>query len=349
VPALQPFAVDRIENVDHLEALLSEPTAQAVEALGRVEGDLMLLGVGGKMGPTLARMARRASDQAGVGRRIIGVARFSEPRVEAKLHAAGIETIRCDLLDRDQLARLPKVANVLAMVGMKFGATGQESQTWAVNCLLPARICETFPGARIVAYSTGNVYGLTSATGSGSLETDPLNPVGEYAMSCVGRERIYEHCSRTLGVPMALLRLNYAADMRYGVLADLAQRVWAGQPVDVTMGFFNTLWQADANAAGLAAFGHVSVPPRVVNVAGPEVLSVRRIASKFGELFHRPVAFQGTESADALLSNGQLGFRLFGEPRVAAEQIVAWMADWVTRGQEALGKPTHFEVRDGRF
>jgi nucleoside-diphosphate-sugar epimerase len=284
-----------------------------------------------------------------VRRRIIGVARFSDPRAMEKLHAAGVETIRCDLLDREQLAGLPKVANVLAMVGMKFGATGQESQTWAMNCLLPARICEAFPNARIVAYSTGNVYGLTHVEGGGSLETDVLSAVGEYAMSCIGRERVYEYCSRVQGLPMALLRLNYAAETRYGILVDLAQRVWEGRPVDLTMGYVNTLWQADANAAGLSAFDHVAVPPRVVNVAGPEMLSVRRVAEEFGNRFNRPVTFQGIECADALLSNGQLGHRLFGEPRVPAEQIITWIADWVARGGEILGKPTRFEVRDGRY
>jgi nucleoside-diphosphate-sugar epimerase len=343
------FALERIENVDHLEALLSEPTPQAIEAMARMSGDLMLLGVGGKMGPTLARMARQASDRAGVKRRIVGVARFSDPRAEAKLHAAGVETVRCNLQDAAALGQLPKTPNVLAMFGMKFGATGQESQTWAVNCLLPAKICETFPSARIVAFSTGNVYGLTSAAGSGSLESDLLNAVGEYAMSCVGRERIYEHCSRTHGIPLALLRLNYAAETRYGVMVDLAQRVWDRQPVDLNMGRFNTIWQADANAAALAAFDHVGVPPLVVNIAGPEMLSVRDVAQEFGKRFGRPVTFQGAEGEGALLSNGQLGFRLFGEPRVGAEQLMAWIADWIARGQETLGKPTHFEVRDGRF
>lgn len=244
---------------------------------------------------------------------------------------------------------MPKVANVLAMVGMKFGATGQEAQTWAVNCLLPARICETFRNARIVAYSTGNVYGLTSPNSGGSQETDVLSAAGEYAMSCIGRERVYEYCSRTLDVPMALLRLNYAAEMRYGILVDLAQRVWEGRPVDLSMGYVNTIWQADANAAGLSAFAHVAVPPLVVNVAGPEMLSVRQIAQEFAKRWQRTVTFQGTENADALLSNGELGFRLFGEPRVPAERIIAWIADWVARGGETLGKPTRFEVRDGRY
>jgi nucleoside-diphosphate-sugar epimerase len=343
------FAVDRIENVEHLEDLLSEPTGPAVEALARLDGDLILLGVGGKMGPTLARMARRASDRAGARRRVVGVARFSGAGLESRLRAHGVETVRCDLLDPAQLAALPDAPNVVFMTGMKFGSTGQEARTWAMNCWLPGLVCEKFRRSRIVAFSTGNVYGLTPATRGGSVETDPLDPAGDYAMSCVGRERIFEHFSRTCQIPMVLLRLNYAVEMRYGVLVDLAQRVWAGQPVGLSMGCFNAVWQADANAAALAAFAHMASPPRVLNVAGPEVLSVRRVAEAFGLLFGKPVVFEGAESADALLSNGQLGHRLFGYPRVGAGQMIHWIADWVRRGGETLGKPTHFEVRDGKF
>jgi hypothetical protein len=341
--------VDRIENTEHLESLLSEPTALAVEALARLDGDLLLLGVGGKMGPTLARMARLASDRAGVRRRVIGVARFSTPDLESRLQAHGVETIRCDLLDFAQLDRLPDAANVVAMFGMKFGSSGQEARTWAVNCLVPARICDRFRHSRIVAFSTGNVYGLAPVALGGSVETDPLNATGDYSMSCVGRERLYEYGSRTHNIPMALLRLNYATEMRYGVLVDLAQRVLANEPVNLTMGHLNAIWQADANAAALAAFAHVAVPPLVVNIAGPELLSVRRVAEQFGTLLGRPVLFQGLESADAFLSNGQLGHRLFGYPRVTAGQMIHWIADWVARGGESHGKPTHFEVRDGKF
>jgi hypothetical protein len=341
--------LDRIENTDHLEALLSEPTDQAINALARLDGDLMLLGVAGKMGPTLARVARLASDRAGVRRRILGVARFSDASVQGMLQAHGVETIRCDLLDPAQLARLPEVPNVISLVTMKFGCTGQEARTWAVNCLLPALICDKFRGARMVVFSTGNVYGLTPVALGGSVETDPLNALGDYSMSCVGRERLCEHASRTNNIPMALLRLNYATEMRYGVLVDLAQRVWAGQPIDLSMGHLNVIWQADANAAALAAFNHVTVPPLVVNIAGPELLSVRRVAGQLGQLLGRPVTFQGTESADAFLSNGQLGHRLFGYPRVGAAQMIHWIADWIARGGATFGKPTHFEVRDGKF
>ena len=345
----QPPALDRIENAEHLEDLLSEPTEAAVEALARLEGDLLVLGVAGKMGPTLARMARRASEQAGVRRRVLGVARFSDARQEVALQSHGIETIRCDLLDPAQLARLPEVPNVIFMTGMKFGSTGQEALTWAMNCWLPGLICQKFRTSRLVAFSTGNVYGLSPVAHGGSLETDPLNPVGEYALSCLGRERIFEHFSRVNQTPVSILRLNYATEMRYGVLVDVARRVWEGRPVDVSMGHLNAIWQADANAMALASFGRAASQPFVLNVAGPELLSVRRVAEQFGRLLGKPVVFQGTEGTDALLNNGQEGHSLFGYPRVCAGQMVHWIADWISRGGETWDKPTHFEVRDGQF
>lgn len=341
--------MDRINNVEYLEDLLSEPTEAAIQALGALDGDLLVLGVAGKMGPSLARMALRASERAGVRRRVIGVARFSEPGIEARLRAYSIETIRCDLLDPSQLDALPEAPNVVFMTGMKFGATGQEGRTWAMNCWLPGMICRKYRRSRIVAFSTGNVYGLTPVALGGSVESDPLRPVGEYAQSCVGRERLFEHFSRTNDIQMSLLRLNYATEMRYGVLVDLAQHVRQGHPVDVTMGHVNALWQADANAMALASFAHVRTPPMVLNLAGPEQLSVRRIAEQFAQRFGRSLAIEGAESSDALLSNAQLAHRLFGYPRVSAGQMVAWIADWLERGGETLGKPTHFEVRHGQF
>jgi nucleoside-diphosphate-sugar epimerase len=341
--------MDAIADVVQLEDLLSEPTEAAVRALAELPGDLVVLGVGGKMGPTLARMARRATDLAGVRRRVIGVARFSDARLESRLQSWGVETIRCDLLDLAQLKQLPDAANVVFMTGMKFGSTGQEALTWAMNCWLPGTVCCKYRRARIAAFSTGNVYGLNPVTLGGSVESDPLNAAGDYAMSCVGRERIFEHFSRTDAIPMTILRLNYATEMRYGVLVDLAQRVHAGQPIDLAMGHLNALWQADANAMALASFGLARSPPLVINLAGPELLSVRRLAQEFGTRLDRPVTFRGSESDDAFLSNGQLGHRLFGYPRVSAGQLVHWIADWVARGGETLGKPTHFEVRDGKF
>jgi nucleoside-diphosphate-sugar epimerase len=338
-----------IADTEQLDELLSEPTPLAVATVARLDGDLLILGVGGKMGPTLARMAARAVGQAGSRSRVLAASRFSNPDLEPWLRRHGVETIRCDLLDAAQLARLPDAPNVVFMTGMKFGATGQEALTWAMNCHLPALVAQRFRAGRIVAFSTGNVYGLSPVPLGGSLETDPLNPVGEYAMSCVGRERTFEHFSRTFGTPVALLRLNYATELRYGVLVDVARRVWAGEPVPLAMGHLNALWQGDANAMALCVFPYVSSPPFVANLAGPETLSVRRVAEEFGRLLGRGVTFTGAEAPDALLSNGQLGQQLFGYPRVGVRQMMTWIADWVKRGGPTLDKPTHFESRDGRF
>jgi nucleoside-diphosphate-sugar epimerase len=345
----QSRTVEAIENVEQLEDLLSEPSPGAIESVGRLEGDLILLGVGGKMGPTLARMARRAADAAGVRLRVIGVARFSSTGLEARLGAQGVETIRCDLADPAQLKDLPDAPNVIFMTGMKFGSTGNEATTWMMNVYLPGMVCQRFSRSRIVALSSGNVYGLSAVVQGGSVESDPLRPVGEYAMSAVGRERIFEHFSRALGIPMALLRLNYANELRYGVLSDLARAVWNEQPVDLDMGSFNAIWQADANAMVLQSFDHLANPPRVLNLAGPELLSVRRVAEDFGRLLGKRVTLRGQEAADALLSNAQLAHRLFGYPRASARQMVEWIAEWVQGGGESLDKPTHFQVREGNF
>ena len=338
-----------IQNLDQLEDLLSEPTPAVVQTLGRLEGDLIVLGVGGKMGPSLARMARRASKLAGNRRRIIGVARFSSAGRKAELQRQGIETLRCDLLDEAAVQQLPEVANVLYLAGMKFGATSQESLTWAMNTHLPATICRKFARSRIVAFSTGNVYGLVPAAGGGSLETDVPAPVGEYAMSCLGRERIFEHFSRTRGTRVVLVRLNYACDLRYGVLVDLAQRVLAGTAIDLGMSWFNTIWQGDANAMTLRCFDHVASPPLVLNLTGPELLNVRETCEQLGKLLGWPPVFAGTESPTALLSNAQRAFGLFGLPRVSADRLLGWVVAWVRQGGPTLNKPTHFEARDGRF
>lgn len=351
-PGPTPATIDTTANIDaveQLEDLLSDPSPRAIESVSRLDGDLLLLGVGGKMGPTLARMARRAADAAGVRQRVIGVSRFSSSGLESRLRAQGVETQSCDLTDPAQLKALPDVLNVVFMTGMKFGSTGSEAMTWMMNVYLPGMVCQRFAHSRIVALSSGNVYGLSPVVQGGSVESDPLRPVGEYSMSAVGRERIFEHFSRTLNIPMALLRLNYANELRYGVLSDLARAVWQEQPVDLDMGAFNAIWQADANAAVLQSFDHLATPPRVLNVAGPELLSVRRVAEDFGRLLGKRVTLRGHEAADALLSNAQLAHRLFGYPRIAARQMVEWIADWVRRGGETLDKPTHFQVRDGNF
>lgn len=341
--------ITSIRDVAELEALLSEPTESAVRCLGQLDGDILILGVGGKMGPALARMAKRASEAAAVQRRIVGVSRFSSRALESQLQSWGIETIRCDLLDRGSVDALPDVPNVVYMAGMKFGSTGQEALTWAMNSYLPGLVSEKYRKSRIVAFSTGNVYGLSPVSQGGSREEDMLNPAGDYAMSCVGRERIFEHFSRNEQIPMAVLRLNYATELRYGVLVDIAQRVFASEAVPLAMGYLNAIWQGDAIAMSLAALACASVPPRVLNVAGPELLSVRSVAKEFGKLLGKGVRFEGVEAKDALLSNAERAYEMFGRPRVSASQMMIWIADWVSRGGATLAKPTHFEERSGRF
>jgi nucleoside-diphosphate-sugar epimerase len=344
--AAQP---DSIRDVDDLDDRLSAPTAGVVETFRRLPGDVMLLGVGGKMGPTLARMARRAADAAGTPRRIYGVARFSTPELPGWLERHGIEPIACDLLDDARREALPRVPNVVAMFGMKFGATGQASLTWAMNCFLPGLVAKTFRESRIVAFSTGNVYGLTAPASGGSREEDALDPIGEYAQTAVGRERVYDWASRAQNTPMAILRLNYAVEMRYGVLVDIGSKVLAGEPIDLRMGYLNALWQGDANAMALQAFDEVAVPPRVLNLAGPEILRVREVATRFGQLLGREPVLVGEEATDALLSNASESHRRFGSPRVGADQVITWTAHWLRRGGPLLDRPTRFEVRDGKF
>ena len=338
-----------IRDAEHLDQLLSDPPDYVVEAMRSVEGDVLVLGVGGKMGPTLALMAKRASALARVNRRVIGVARFSEAASRRVLEDAGVETLRCDLLNERDIEQLPDAANVVFMAGRKFGSTGLESLTWAMNTHVPALVARRFRNSRIAVFSTGNVYGLSAVGRGGSKETDVPRPVGEYAMSCLGRERMFEYFSGKYDMRIAILRLNYAIEMRYGVIADLARRVAANEPIDLTMGYFNAIWQGDANAMALASLRHASSPPLVINIAGPEELSVRAVSTTLGGLLERKISFTGTESMDALLSNGEQGWSLFGRPRVTIDQCLEWTADWVRRGGTTLEKPTHFESRDGSF
>ncbi len=340
---------DTIRDTNHLDELLSEPTDGVVEALRGLDGDLMVLGVGGKMGPSLARMARRAMDAAGSSRRVIGVSRFSSGGLDRQLREWGVETIACDLLDDAALEALPDCPLIVYMAGMKFGSTGQEALTWAMNCHLPARVGTRFRGSRIAAFSTGNVYPFLPVGHRGAVESDLPAPVGEYAMSCLGRERMLEHFSRSLEAPVAILRLNYAVAIRYGVLADIAWSVWSGQSISLETAAVNVIWQADANAMALQSLARAGSPPFVLNIAGPEQLCVRSVAERFGEMMGKAPRFRGEPAPTALLSDGAKGLALFGAPRADAEQMMRWLADWVMRGGECLGKPTHFEARDGRF
>ncbi|HXA05333.1 MAG TPA: NAD-dependent epimerase/dehydratase family protein [Bryobacteraceae bacterium] len=338
-----------ISSEQQLEDLLAEPSADDARAMAEMNGDLVILGVGGKMGPSLARRARRACELAKVAKRITGVARFSEPGVRESLEGAGIETVSADLLAPRALASLPDAPNVLYMAARKFGSTGAEHLTWAMNALLPALVAERYPAARIVAFSTGNVYPLVSVAGGGATEDMLPVPVGEYAQSALARERIFEFFSRRNQTRMMMLRLNYAIDLRYGVLLDIGQKVFERRPVDVTMGHVNVIWQGEANSIALRSFGLCQSPPAVLNVTGPETVAVRWIAGEFGKRFGMEPIFQGMEAETALLSNAGRCQKLFGRPSVTVEQMIEWVADWIRMGGVTLAKPTHFETRDGRF
>jgi len=332
-----------------LEGLLARPSPRDVAFFREFEGDLLILGVGGKMGPSLARRARRAADESGVARRIMAVARFSKAGLREELEQSGIETIAADLLEEDQLAALPDIPNVIFMAARKFGTTGNEYLTWALNCYLPARVAERFHRSRIVAFSTGNVYPLVPVAHGGPTETSPTAPVGEYAQSALARERMFEYFSARYGTPVMLLRLNYAIDLRYGVLLDIGQKVFERRPVNLAMGMVNVIWQGDANSACLRSFPLCQSPPTVLNLTGPETLSVRALARRFGERFGVEPVFEGAEGPTALLSNAARCQALLGYPEVSIEQLIEWVADWVRAGGVTWSKPTHFEVRDGKF
>jgi nucleoside-diphosphate-sugar epimerase len=336
-------------SIDALDEYLSRPTPEVIDAMRALDGDLLILGVGGKMGPSLAALARRACDQAGIAKRIIGVSRFSSAQAREQLEAAGIEAIACDLLDEAALAALPDAPNIIYMAGMKFGATGREAQTWALNAFLPGMVVRRFRRSRFVLFSSGNVYPFVPVASGGCAEATPPAPVGEYAMSVLGRERVFEHFARELDVPGLIFRLNYAVEMRYGVLLDVAQKVWTGEPIDLGMGYANVIWQGDANALALRALALAETPPRVLNVTGPETISIRALAAQFGRLLGREPLLIGSEQPNALLSNAGLAHALLGRPRVPLDRVIEWAADWVRRGGPTLGKPTKFETRDGRF
>jgi nucleoside-diphosphate-sugar epimerase len=280
---------------------------------------------------------------------VIAVSRFSSAAAERALREIGVETVRCDLLDRDAVARLPAVPNVIYMAGQKFGTTDAPSRTWMQNVVVPAICAERYADARIVAFSTGNVYPLSAPAAGGSRETDPVGPVGEYAASCVGRERVFEHYSATRATRVAIVRLNYAIDLRYGVLVDIAARVMEGRPVPLAMGHVNVIWQGDANRAAIELLPHASSPPLVVNITGGEVISVRDVAEQLARRMQRAVVFDGSEAPTALLSDSSRMRSLVGPPEMPLERLLDWVADWVSAGRPLSGKPTGFEKRDGTF
>jgi nucleoside-diphosphate-sugar epimerase len=334
-----------ISDIAELDALLCRPSQALIDDLAKVDGDIMVLGVAGKMGPTLAGLAKAAVPD----RRVIGVARFSDADVKAWLETRGVETLNCDLLDETAIRALPKAPNIIFMVGRKFGAGGDLALTWAMNAHVPALVAQAFPDSRIVAFSTGCVYPFVSVNGTGADEAVSPNPPGEYAQSCVGRERMFEYFSHKFATPGRLFRLNYAIDMRYGVLHDIATKVLSGMPIDVSLGHVNFIWQGDASAQALRCLAHCNTPTSPINVSGHEILSVRDLAARFGALLGRDPVIVGTEQPTAWLTDTSQAAKLFGLPIVDTGQLIAWTADWVARAMPSLGKPTKYEVRDGRY
>ena len=341
--------MSKIETISALEERLSRPTEADVAAMAELKGDLLILGAGGKMGPSLAALARRASDEARVQKRIIAVSRFADEVLRRQLQDQRIETLSLDLLEPGAMATLLEIPNVIFMAARKFGTTGSAHLTWAMNTFLPGLVAERFRRSRIVAFSTGNVYPLRRVSEGGATESTPIGPEGEYAQSALGRERMFEYGSSCWGTRVSILRLNYAVELRYGVLADIAQAVLEQRPIDLRMGFVNVIWQGDANSVCLRSFAHCAAPPFILNVTGPEILSVRKIAEEFGERFRTPPIFEFEESQTALLNDAHKCHELFGCPTVKVTELVNWTADWVSNRRQMLDKPTHFSSRDGKF
>ncbi len=335
----------RFASVEELEEFMTRPSAELVSELAGVDGDIMVLGVAGKMGVTLARLAKRACPE----KRVIGVARFSDPGVRDRLTAAGVETVTCDLLDRAQIAALEDCKNIIFLAGRKFGAEGNQPLTWAMNSHVPTLVAERFMQSRIVAFSTACVYALSDVASGGSVEGDPLAPPGEYANSCIGRERMFEYFSAAHATPGRLMRLSYAIDMRYGVLHDIARAVRDGTPVSLDMSHVNVIWQGDANSYALRLLMHTTVPTSPINISGSEAASVHEMAMAFGKLLDREPVFAGQPKPKVWLINTQQQQRIFGPPSVPLRTLIEWTSDWVAGDGPSLGKPTHFEVRDGAY
>lgn len=338
-----------MRTVSELEDRLSAPRPGLVDDLRRLGGDIMVLGAGGKLGPSLVRLAVRAIAEAGTGAEVIAVSRFSTAEARAAIDATGARVVPADLFDEAALGALPQAANIVYLVGTKFGSARQEPATWATNAYLPGRIAHRFAGSRMVALSTGNVYPLVPVADGGSTETSALGPVGEYAMSSLGRERVLSHFATTSSTPLSIIRLNYAVELRYGVLIDIASEIAAGRPVDVTTGHVNVVWQGYVNEVTLRSLLHADTPPFVLNVTGPETVSVRRLAMRLAERMGREVEFTGEEAATALLSDASRCHGLFGYPDVTLEELIELTAGWITSGGPLLGKPTKFQRRDGQF
>ncbi|MFA1820827.1 NAD-dependent epimerase/dehydratase family protein [Virgibacillus oceani] len=338
-----------MQNLEMLEEIMTKPSSSLIEDVKKISGDILLLGVGGKMGPTMAKLAKRAINAAGLDKKVIGVSRFSSGNLREELEASGIETIAADLLNDEELQGLPEIENVIFMAGKKFGTTGNEHATWGMNTYLPGRVAEKYSNSNIVVFSSGNIYPFVDVTTAGCTERTPTQPVGEYAQSCLGRERIFTYFSKKNNTPILLYRLNYAIDMRYGVLLEIAKQVFQGKPVDLTTGHVNVIWQGDANEYALRSLLHCSTEPEILNITGPETISVRWLAEEFGRQFGKEITFKNNEAPSALLNNAGKAHKLFSYPSVTLQEMIEWTAVWLQNDGEVIEKPTHFQERQGAF
>jgi len=338
-----------MRSLEELDQKLYNLTDGLINDIFELRGDILVLGAGGKMGPSLAKLAKMAVDKAGVSKRVLAVSRFGDPVVRQDLLDHGIEIISADLLDEDALNGLPDIENVIYMAGTKFGTTGHEHFTWAMNAYLPGRVATKFKDSRIVVFSTGNVYPLSPVGTKGPSESSAPGPIGEYAQSCLGRERIFEHFSRANGTPVLIYRLNYAIDLRYGVLLEIAKAVRSGKPIDLSMGFVNIIWQGDANQIALRSLALCASPPAILNVTGSASISVRWIAIEFGKLFGMGPKFENNEQPTALLSDASRMEALFPFQKMSVAEMIRMTAEWLERGGQLLNKPTHFQERTGKF
>jgi nucleoside-diphosphate-sugar epimerase len=328
---------------------ISEPDDAVIETMARLSGDLLLLGAGGKIGHGLALMARRALQTAGTTNRVIAVSRFGDRQIQRSFEDDGITTIACDLTDREAIEALPEASDVIYLVGQKFGTSaGNEATTWLMNAYLPGVVAQRWPNSRLAVYSSGNVYPFSGVTTNGPTEDAPVAPLGEYAQSVLGRERVFEYFSRAHGTKVATIRLNYAQEPRYGVLVDIARKVAAGEALDVTSGHANVVWASDVNAVTLRSLDIAASPPRIINLAGPKI-SVRQVATKFAQRLGKTPCFTGTEANTALLADGSYCWQTFGPPKVNLDEMIERIAAWLTAGHQTWEKPTHYEVRSGRF
>lgn len=339
----------KISSVEELDKKLSEPSQGLIQDMKNIKGDIMILGIGGKMGPSLATLALEAIKEAGVTKKVYGASRFSNRQMESSLQGAGVITIAGDLLDDHFLRSLPECENIIYMAGNKFGTAGNEHFTWAMNAYLPGRVAERYATSKIVVFSSGNIYPFMPVSGQGADESIAPEPIGEYAQSCLGRERVFEHFSIKNNTQTIIYRLNYALDLRYGVLLEIAKSVFNQTPVNITTGYANVIWQGDANSFALRCLLHCESPAKKLNITGPEIISIKELATKFGLLMNKPVQFVGEPAPSALLNDARHSFELFGKPKTSLDQVIVWTADWVMAGGEDLGKPTHFQERKGKF